>query len=314
MERLATAATTTAPVALERPSEKLCMALARLFMETPLRRFNLRENTHGNRYDSMENYVQDRVSNTQKYRDHFSRFVSFRDRTVLEVGCSSGYLLNSFLEQEPFTAIGADLSPEAIAQARKDYGERIRFVETTPTSIPLPDASVDIAYTVDTVEHLSRPKEIFLDVHRILKPGGLFLLHFGPWYGPCGAHLEDIIPFPWPQVIFSMDTLLKVAARIYDSPDHKAACYWFDQETGQRRPNPYLDREKWRAYLNDVTVRKFKRIVHELPFEKVHLRTHGFGGTTFKAAKAVSWLAQVPVANEIFTSYVFCVLRKPPTA
>jgi SAM-dependent methyltransferase len=311
MERVVTTAPPATPVALTRPSEKLCMALARLFIDTPLRRFNLRENTHGNRYDSMENYVQDRVSNIRGYREQFSKFTSFRDKTVLEVGCSSGYLLNSFLEHEPFTAIGADLSPEMISQARKDYGDRIRFVETTPTSIPLPDATVDVAYTVDTVEHLSRPKEIFLEVHRILKPGGLFLLHFGPWYGPCGAHLEDIIPFPWPQVLFSMDTLLKVAARIYDSPDHKAACYWFDPETGERRPNPYLDREKWRAYLNDVTVRKFKRIVRELPFETVHLRGHGFGGTNFKAAKVVRWLVHVPVVNEMFTSYIFCVLRKP---
>ena len=311
MEQSVVSAGVRPPIELRRPAEKLCMAIARLFIDTPLRRFNLRENTRGNRYDSMDNYVQDRVSSVEGYHRQFAPFVSFRDKTVLEVGCSSGYLLNSFLEREPFTAIGADLLPEAIARARRDYGDRIRFVETTPTSIPLPDASVDVAYCVDTVEHLSRPREILLDVHRVLKPGGQLLIHFGPWYGVCGAHLEDIIPFPWPQVFFSMDTLLNVAAKIYDSPDHKAACYWFDPDTGERRPNPYLDRDHWRSYLNDVTIRKFRRLLRTLPFETVHFRCHGFGGTNFKLARAVSWLAQVPVVNEMFTSYVLCVLQKP---
>jgi SAM-dependent methyltransferase len=314
METVATMAPAGSPVTLGRPSEKLCLAIARLFIDTPLRRLNLRENTHNNRYDSMENYFEDRVSNVARYRDLFSQFASFRDQTVLELGCSSGYILNSFLEKEPFTAIGAELLSEPLEQGRKQYGDRIRFVQTTPTSIPVPDDSVDVIYTVDTVEHLSRPREIFLDAYRILKPGGRFLIHFGPWYNACGAHLEDIIPFPWPQVFFSMDTLLKVAAHLYDSPDHKPACYWIDQNTGQRRPNPYLDREKWRSYLNDVTVRKFKRIVRELPFEQVHLRCNGFGGTTFKAARALRWLAHTPVLNEFFTSYVFCVLRKPTAA
>ena len=312
MERVATMAPASSPTTtIRRPSEKLCLAISRLFMDTPLRRFNTRENTRNNRYDSMENYVEDRVSNVARYHEVFSQFASFRDKTVLELGCSAGYILNSFLEKEPFTAIGADISPDVLEQGRKLYGDRIRFVQTTPTSIPVEDESVDIVYTVDTVEHLSEPEAIFRDVHRILKPGGQFLINFGPWYNACGAHLEDIIPFPWPQVFFSMDTLLNVAAHIYDSPDHKAACYWFDEKTGERRPNPYLDREKWRTYLNDVTIRKFKRIVRDLPFEQVYFRCNGFGGATFKAARAVSWLAQVPVLNEVFTQHIYCVLRKP---
>jgi SAM-dependent methyltransferase len=314
MDTTATVAPAASPVERWRLSEKLCLGVAWLFMETPLRRFNLREHTQGNRYDSMDNYVADRVSNVEGYRQLFTQFTSFRDKTVLELGCSAGYILNTFLQHEPFAAIGADLSADVLAQGRRDHGDRITFVQTTPRSIPVADDSVDVIYTVDTVEHLSEPKAIFLDAYRILKPGGVFLIHFGPWYGVCGAHLEDIIPFPWPQVLFSMDTLLTVAAHIYDSPAHKVACYWIDPETGQRRPNPYLDREKWRTYLNDVTVRKFKRIVRELPFEQVHFRCHGFGGKTFKVGRALSWLAQVPILNELFTSYVLCVLRKPSGA
>src|SRR2546430_11846888 len=163
---------------------------------------------------SMESYISDRVSNVADYRELFNSFGNFKDKTVLELGCSSGYLIHSFRQYEQFKAIGADINKDALALARKRYGKDIQFVQTTPDNIPVPDASVDIVYTIDTIEHLSRPRDIFMDVHRILKPGGTFLIHFGPWYNPNGAHLEDIIPFPWPHVMFSMDTLLDVAAHI----------------------------------------------------------------------------------------------------
>src|SRR5438874_832233 len=171
--------------------------------------------------------------------------------------------------------------------------------------------SMDIVYTIDTIEHLSRPRYIFMNVHRILKPGGTFLIHFGPWYNPNGAHLEDIIPFPWPHVMFSMDTLLNVAAHIYESEDTKHACYWYDEEGGNLRPNPYLDREHWREFLNDLTIRKFKKMVKRLPFERSHFQYIGFGGKGYPAARALRGLARVPVLNEFFINFVFCILRKP---
>jgi SAM-dependent methyltransferase len=288
---------------------KLCLAMTRLFTAGPLRRFNQIERAQGNRFDSMENYVSDRVSNVSDYRQLFSSFVSFEGKTVLELGCSSGYLLNSFRQRENFKAIGAEIDPKALARARAQYGKDIEFVHTTPGHIPLSDGSVDVVYTIDTIEHLSRPHDIFMDVFRVLKPGGMFLIHFGPWYNPNGAHLEDIIPFPWPHVIFSMDTLLNVAAHLYESKDTKHACYWY--EDGKLRPNPYVDREHWREFLNDLTIRRFRRMLRTLPYDRLHFRKIGFGGKSFRAGRLLAGLAHVPMLDELFIKAVFCVLRKP---
>jgi SAM-dependent methyltransferase len=298
------------PVEINSIPAKVCLGMTRLFTNGPLRRLNPIERAPGSRFDSKENYDADRVSNVADYRKLFAPFATFEGRTVLELGCSGGYLLNAFLQLENFNAIGADIDKKTLERARSKYGDHIRFIRTTPISIPLPTGSVDVIYTIDTVEHLSRPSEIFLDAHRILKPGGLFLIHFGPWYCPYGAHLEDIIPFPWPHVMFSMDTLLNVAAYIYESPDHKHACYWYD-ENGALQPNPYLNRERWREFLNDLTIRKFRNMLHQLPFKTVHFQRIGFGGKSYKAARLLSGLAQVPVLDELFIKAVFCVLRKP---
>src|SRR4051812_3516434 len=300
-----------APPPLKGFAAATCWGLTRMFMNPPLNRFNLRNKALGERFESAENYVADRLSNVEGYRELFFPFVSFEGKRVLELGCSSGYLINAFKQLVPFSGIGADLDASALARARKEYGDAVEWVHTTPTTIPVPDNSVDVIYTVDTVEHLSKPYEIFLDAYRILRPGGVFLIHFGPWYSPNASHLEDIIPFPWAHVIFSMDTLLDVAANIYDSDEYSPACYWFDPETGRRRPNPYLDKQHWREFLNDLSIRKFKRQLRRLPFEVVLMKKLGFGGKAYRAGRYLSWLAHLPVLDEVFIKAVFCVLKKP---
>lgn len=295
-------------------SPKLCLAVAKLFLKGgALNRFGFRK-AEISRFDSMENYIEDRTEQLNEYLELFRPFVSFEGRTVLEIGCNRGYLINSFLQHEDFSAIGADIDPEALAVARETYGDKARFIQTTPTSIPLPDESVDVIYTIDTVEHLSRVREMFAECLRVLKPGGTMLVHFQGWYGPYGSHLEDIIPFPWPNIVFSMDTLLKVAAHLYDSPDNDVACYFVDQKTGERKPNPFLDRAKWDEYLNRLTIRQFKRVIRELKFEVVHFENIGFGGRTFRAGRYLSSLSKVPLADEFFTKATFAVLKKPGRA
>ena len=289
-------------------SANVCYGLAVAFLG-PLRRFGSRTPSV-TRFDSDQQYFEQRVADTSHYRQLFAPHTSFEGKTVLDLGCNRGYLLHSFLQHEEFTPIGADLVPEYLKDARRDYGDKIRFIQTTPTTIPLPDNSVDVVYTIDTVEHLSQPKELFGEVYRVMKPGGIFLVHFNPWLNPHGSHLEDIITFPWPHVVFSMETLLTVAARLYDSPAYATSCYYLDAE-GQKKPNPYLKRQMWSTYLNQMTIRRFNRLLKETDFEVKHQERIGFGGKTFKISRMVRGLARVPVLDEFFTSVLFTVLVKP---
>jgi len=290
-------------------AQRTCLGLVRLFQETPLRRVALRNETT-ERYSSAAAYVADRTSQIEDYRALFTRFVTFRGKVVGELGCSKGYILDAFLRSDPFTPIGIENDPKVLRLGAKEY-PHIRFVQSTATSIPLPDSSLDLLYTIDTVEHLSRPREIFHECYRVLKPGGRFLIHFHPWLGPYGAHLEDIIPFPWPHVMFSMETLLATAAEIYDSNAHVPACYWFDEETGNRRPNPYRDVAYWREFLNRMTIREFRRVLAATSFEIEHFEQIGFSGRRFPLARYFSGVARIPGLDELFARAVFFVVRKP---
>jgi SAM-dependent methyltransferase len=290
-------------------TDTLCYALAMSFLKPPMKRFGFRSSAI-TRFDSMDNYVADRISALHEYTDLFDAFVSFKDKTVLELGCNKGYLLNSFLQRVPFTGIGAELMPEPLAKARSLYGAHLHFVQSTPTTVPIEHESVDVVYTIDTVEHLSQPYQMFMEIHRILKPGGICLVHFNPWLNPYGSHLEDIIPFPWPHAIFSMSTLLKTAERLYDSPHYNAACYNLD-ENGHKVPNPYSDVSHWETYLNHMTIRRFNRLLTSLPFTISHQERIGFGGKTFKIGRLVTQFASFPILDEFFCKALFTVLQKP---
>lgn len=290
-------------------SAQACLALRRIFSRGPLRRFGVRSEALAT---SVEQNISTRVSGIPKYWQLFRPFTPFAGKRVVELGCSRGYLLSAFLELEAFAATGVDIDAQALAVARETYGSRISFIQATATTMPLPDASADLVYTVDTVEHLSHPLAIFMECHRILFPGGLMLVQFHPWWGPYGAHLGDVLNFPWPHILFSMDTLYAAAARVYDSPEYQLPWYHRDPATGQRVPNPYLSGVG--DYLNFLTIRGFRSLLRQLPFEVLHFERIGFGGGGVRVARLLRPLAQVRGLDEFFTHGVFAVLRKTHSA
>lgn len=56
--------------------------------------------------------------------------------------------------------------------------------------LPFPDNSFDLVYTSHTLEHLSDPLSLVVDVHRILKPGAVFKIISPHWTNPSSHHIE----------------------------------------------------------------------------------------------------------------------------
>jgi len=110
------------------------------------------------------------------HRYHFAqRWVE--GARVLDVACGEGYG-SALLAKRASHVTGIDVSTEAIAHAKAQYASLANaiFDCASCTRLPLADASIDVAVTFETIEHIAE-QEAFLDeLARVLKPDGLLIL------------------------------------------------------------------------------------------------------------------------------------------
>ncbi len=92
---------------------------------------------------------------------------------ILDVGCGSG--ANSIvLAQKGHRLHGVDISETAIEQYRRHgFDGRVADIES---GLDYPDASFDLVYCSEVIEHMTSPETLASEVSRVLKPGGLFVL------------------------------------------------------------------------------------------------------------------------------------------
>lgn len=98
---------------------------------------------------------------------------------VLDIGCGTGKLLNRLAAQYPqLQGTGLDLSPEMLRQARRSNGHRPRliFVRGASETMPFADHQFQAAFSTISFLHYPDPQQVFMEIGRVLKPGGQFYL------------------------------------------------------------------------------------------------------------------------------------------
>lgn len=123
---------------------------------------------------------------------------------VLEIGCGTG--LNSvFLAARGVRrTIGLDLIVrrsalrDAVMRERfrdRDLNFQLRSVDLYAND--LPSEHFDLVFGTATLEHLVDIQRAFLEIHRLLRPGGLIYQDFVAWPSPIGGHALCTLDFPW---------------------------------------------------------------------------------------------------------------------
>jgi SAM-dependent methyltransferase len=115
--------------------------------------------------------------------EHWHRYAFARplcaDRRVLDVSCGEGYG-SALLAGVATSVIGVDIAAQAVAHARNAYTGRanLRFVQGSAVALPLADASVDVAVSFETIEHLpavDQPR-MLAELARVLGTEGVLVL------------------------------------------------------------------------------------------------------------------------------------------
>jgi SAM-dependent methyltransferase len=111
---------------------------------------------------------------------------------IADLGCGPGHVA-AWLAGRGVAAVGVDLSPAMVAVGRRDY-PNVEFREGDLLELPAADGEFAAAIAFYSIIHL-QPGELrraFEEIHRVLRPGGLFLVafhigsevrHLDEWWG-----------------------------------------------------------------------------------------------------------------------------------
>jgi glycosyltransferase involved in cell wall biosynthesis/SAM-dependent methyltransferase len=125
-----------------------------------------------------ERYVPGITGNI--FLEHLHRYVLaariVAGKDVLDIASGEGFG-SSLLAEAARSVIGVDISEDAVTHAQTKYGgPRLRFQAGSAMSIPLPDASVDVVVSFETIEHISGHEEMLAEVKRVLRQGGVLMM------------------------------------------------------------------------------------------------------------------------------------------
>jgi ubiquinone/menaquinone biosynthesis C-methylase UbiE len=95
-------------------------------------------------------------------------------RDIFEAGCGTGLLLAE-AARVGRSAVGLDLSRGMLERARE---RGLSIVQGSLTQVPLPDACVDLVYSMKVLAHVPAIREAIAELARITRPGGHLLLEF----------------------------------------------------------------------------------------------------------------------------------------
>jgi len=94
---------------------------------------------------------------------------------LLDVGCGYGYLLEE-ARNMGYDCFGVDVSPEAVARARKLPGHEDRIWEGTIETVRASGLTVDVICMTDLFEHIYEPRDFLGVCAELLNPGGILFL------------------------------------------------------------------------------------------------------------------------------------------
>lgn len=102
---------------------------------------------------------------------------------ILDVGCGYGALSLSLSEGDGFDIVGMDILGTRLESVRAKMSARnratiarVRLVAADAHRLPFRDAIFDAVVATEVLEHLDEPERLFREAHRVLRPGGRFLM------------------------------------------------------------------------------------------------------------------------------------------
>jgi ubiquinone/menaquinone biosynthesis C-methylase UbiE len=121
---------------------------------------------------------------------------------LLDVGCGPGSITRGLAERlTPGLVIGLDLSADTLIAAREDAIARglanLEYHEGSAYDLPFADASFDVVFAHQVLQHLREPGTALEEMLRVVRPGGLIAVRDVDWgtasYWPADPWLDRFV-------------------------------------------------------------------------------------------------------------------------
>jgi O-antigen biosynthesis protein len=112
--------------------------------------------------------------------EHWHRYLKAQElaqgKDVLDIASGEGYG-SALLAKVASNVVGVDISSDAVAHANRRYcHSNLRFLQGSCSAIPLPDNSVDMIVSFETIEHHDQHVEMMREFKRVLRSDGLLII------------------------------------------------------------------------------------------------------------------------------------------
>jgi SAM-dependent methyltransferase len=112
--------------------------------------------------------------------EHLHRYAfasaQVRGLDVLDIASGEGYG-SEMLSRVASSVIGVDIDKASVEHAARKYVRgNLSYRQGSCTEIPIPDKSVDVIVSFETIEHIDDHDAMMSEIKRVLKPGGLLII------------------------------------------------------------------------------------------------------------------------------------------
>ena len=94
-----------------------------------------------------------------------------RNKDLLDYGCYDGWMTPRFEAMGPSSITGLDISENAIAKAKNEHGDKVKFYAGDAHAMPFSDGSFDVVVGRGILHHLEFDLAL-KEIRRVLRPEG----------------------------------------------------------------------------------------------------------------------------------------------